>query len=372
MPGFDLATTIEELAQRIAGFSYLAAEDRIADVFRMTQLLIMDRLGRVFHASPSVVPAQLQALLVDVNRRYREAAALAHEWAGTSARQAFQAGQAVTAQLLRLQGADRLSFSMSSPSLHAVASVTDEMTRDLLSATRRTSEHVKDRVRRVVLEETRSMTATGIRGVDEAQAIADRLAQERIFGVHAKDGSFIPMDEYARTVAHIKLREAQTAGTERMLLDNGFDLVRISTHAHRPDTCSPFEGKVYSITGRTPGYPLLQRHTPYHPGCRHCETPYIETFRSQGEIDRVRAESNATGPIVVYSAEAMQAIQEQQRKRARFLRARRLLRRQDEAAVIAGSRERPSDVARYRKELDRRARARVRALDRQRAAHPRT
>lgn len=364
---FDIAQTLEELAQRLAGFSYVSAEARIADVYRMAQFLILDRLGTTLRADPATVPSQLQHLLLDVNRRYRQAALYAQKWAALEARSAFEAGGTVATKLLRMQGLPRLSISFASPSLHAIDAIAQETMGDLLAATRRTEEWVKDRVRRVVLEETRGMAATGIRGVDGAARITERLADENIFGVFDKNGSFISMDEYARTVAHIKLREAQTRGTEAMLLDNGYDLVQVSTHTHRPDSCSQYEGKVFSLTGRTPGYPRIERHTPYHPGCRHCETPYVTTFRSNAEIASDQAESNRQGPIIVYDAALLQGLQDKQRARNRFLYQRRKLSRKDTAEIIRGTLAPPKDLDAYKKDLNKRARAGVRALDRARA-----
>lgn len=355
----DLATTIEELAQAIAAVNYLTAQESLADIYRLTQFLILDEVERVVRARPDRVPEQLQALMAHTASRLRQADAAAAKWVDLHTPQAFRAGLKVSQRLLAEQG-QRVNATFTQVHRTAVEAIVRDTMGDLLRATHLMEERVKDRIRRVFAEELRGITAAGFRGGDQAQRIVERLAEEQIFGITDKRGRFIPMDHYAKVVANTKLREAHTRGTEANIRDNGGDLVRISTHLHIPDPCSAFEGKVYSLTGRTPGYPVIQRHTPFHPSCRHVELPFVETFRSEAELDKIRAESNRPDQITVYSAAQLDGLKEKRQKRERYLRARRVLRRQDEQLVASGKKAPPRNVteqAAYERSLTARANA---------------
>ena len=92
--------------------------------------------------------------------------------------------------------------------------------------------------------------------------------------------------EYARMVSHVKLRETHTKGMEGLIQEHGFDLVQISHHVHKPDICTPIEGKVYSITGNTPGWPKL----PHVHSVKHGRTPGYVVLSDSGPRTRASAD----------------------------------------------------------------------------------
>lgn len=77
------------------------------------------------------------------------------------------------------------------------------------------------------------------------------------------------------TTANVR-REAQF---ERMD-EYGMDLIQISSHADARPGCAPYQGKVYSLNGKTKGYPLLSETSYGEPdglfgcNCRHSSTVY--------------------------------------------------------------------------------------------------
>ena len=78
---------------------------------------------------------------------------------------------------------------------------------------------------------------------------------------------------YAKMVARTKIREAQTAGTINASLEYGVDFVKVSSHSHDTDICTPFQGKIYSISGKSSKYPPLGETPPFHPNCLHVLLP---------------------------------------------------------------------------------------------------
>jgi len=49
--------------------------------------------------------------------------------------------------------------------------------------------------------------------------------------------------------------------------------VQVSSHGTVCEICAQYEGKVYSISGKTLGYPILDARTPFHPNCEHSLLP---------------------------------------------------------------------------------------------------
>src|SRR5690606_31642181 len=58
----------------------------------------------------------------------------------------------------------------------------------------------------------------------------------------------------------------------------GYDLVYVNDSPEECPICRLWEGKVLSITGRTPGYPTVDQARAdglWHPNCTHGTSPYI-------------------------------------------------------------------------------------------------
>ncbi|MCW7460157.1 phage minor capsid protein [Leptospira bandrabouensis] len=84
------------------------------------------------------------------------------------------------------------------------------------------------------------------------------------------------LERYSETVARTRIREAQTAGVQRYAEESGQDLVRVSDHSTLTAECEKYEGKIYSISGKSAKYPKLEMWTPFHPNCLHVITIYID------------------------------------------------------------------------------------------------
>ena len=109
------------------------------------------------------------------------------------------------------------------------------------------------------------------------KALADRLIREgtadALTGFVARNGARIPLNVYAKTVARTTTREAVSRGTVDRLTESGQDLVSITSHPHKADACTPFDGKTFSLDGTTPGFPRLTQLPPFHPNCLHVLAP---------------------------------------------------------------------------------------------------
>lgn len=128
---------------------------------------------------------------------------------------------------------------------------------------------VEDVFRRVALEEVGTGAAAGLGRRETSSRIADRLAGEGIAAFTDRAGRRWKLDTYSRMVARTTQREAASLGVADRMGQVGLDLVRISDHDTTTPICKPYEGNVFSLTGRTRGYKKLDRPPPFHPNCEH-------------------------------------------------------------------------------------------------------
>lgn len=360
----DIHVTIEQLALRIAGLDYEREQDRLADIWRLTQLLLIDNIERLVREAPGKLPEQMWSLVAESSKRFRAAETASMDWTRLNVPSAWKAGMKQAQQQLAEQGIERgIGASMSVINKHAVGFIASDTMQDLLRASQTVQTNVRQALQRAVMDETRRAVAGGFNQQAAGKRIADSLTEQGVFAVQDKRGRNIPIDRYAEIVANVKLREAHTKGTEANLREHGFDLVQITAHIHRPDKCSPYEGKVFSLDGRTPGYPVLDLHTPFHPGCRHSETPYVIANRSDAENERIREESNRSGQITVYSKRDMDALISQQDRNQKRNRIKRALMKADEKAIAAGTMPAPKSAQWYERSLTARVTVAMKRLD---------
>jgi len=78
---------------------------------------------------------------------------------------------------------------------------------------------------------------------------------------------------YGRMVSRTRLRTIQTRAVLRACEQFENDLVQISDHGTKCPICLPYEGNVYSLSGKSTKYPYMDQYTPFHPSCMHNTSP---------------------------------------------------------------------------------------------------
>lgn len=109
--------------------------------------------------------------------------------------------------------------------------------------------------------------------------LRSRMQGDKFIRIVGKDGIArnYKIGKYIELVARTELRQAASAATEATAREYDHDLIEIPAKGGSCEECIPFEGKVYSLSGDTPGYPVLEERPPYHPRCRHYERVVSET-----------------------------------------------------------------------------------------------
>lgn len=145
-----------------------------------------------------------------------------------------------------------------------------------------------DTFRRVGLQQAARQLARELPEQAAADVMRRELMARGITGFVDRSGRRWRLQNYSRMVINTTTSEAANRGVADAVLTVGRDLVRISRpeghpgcHHHPSDPANPcraLEGKVLSLSGRTPGYPTLERIPPFHPFCAHGIGPAPEAL----------------------------------------------------------------------------------------------
>lgn len=88
--------------------------------------------------------------------------------------------------------------------------------------------------------------------VDATQEALTRFARRGITGFTDKGGREWRLDSYAEMATRTGALHSMRFGYERTLTLAGEDLVMVTSHGYTCSKCGPWEGKILSLTGRTP------------------------------------------------------------------------------------------------------------------------
>lgn len=184
----------------------------------------------------------------------------------------------------------------------SVQAIVDQMSVDLLQASAGIEKGAVGFIRRTqqTVVSERAINAklargllTGERRRDISRELVKEFTESRIL----INGRRYEADKYVDLVTRTRMTEAHSNGMLNTTINAGLDLVQVSVHSHpREDPCSPFQGKVFSISGTSPDFPPLTKRPPYHPNCRHRLVPIsAEYLEAKGQLDALKRLSNSRG-----------------------------------------------------------------------------
>lgn len=192
---------------------------------------------------------------------------------------------------------------------------------DLTTANHAVGRKVRDNLRRIGLDAVTTKVSTGQTVRETAKGIRERLAAEGLKSVQG-----MRLEAYASMVARSTSAEAGNRGRINQGTELGYDLVRMSSHASPCPICAKFEGRIYSVSGKSREYPPLYGtafrggYASIHPNCRHVFNVYIPALADERETDL--AKSNR--PFVDDRTERQRTAYLEAQAKRRQARARRL------------------------------------------------
>jgi len=171
---------------------------------------------------------------------------------------------------------------------------------------------VNDIYRELALENVRGTVVGYDTWQQTARRFREQLAERGVTGFKDRSGRMWNMRTYTEMVARTTTMEAHLQGTANRLVEQGHDLVKVSTHLGACELCQPWQGKILSITGKTEGYPTMEEAKAeglFHVNCRHAYGLYIDLDKeiedkSVYDITEVDAEDIFTPAKTISEAEA--------------------------------------------------------------------
>ncbi len=155
--------------------------------------------------------------------------------------------------------------------------------------------------------------ATDWQGKDIANAVAGKFVQI--------GGRNYDLARYSELVAQSRFSELYNRGQVNEYVEDDYQLVQVDDHNTTAEVCMPFEGTIWSITGKQIGSyrPLsqcLNGGPPFHPRCSHYLDPIeVDTVYQRKGTEVVRT-SGALYDIKAYKPnEAVEAAEERIRTR---------------------------------------------------------
>lgn len=226
---------------------------------------------------------RMKALLQQINREISFLDERARDLSKPTILSAYERGMQIAAEPIIEAGlTDSVAYGAQ---IHtrAVNVVAAQLAEDLLAANngikRNSYRYLRGTQQQLIREETISRIIG--EGLVEGQARRTvSTALEQKFREKMEDGKLLTINgrnydpaAYSRMVARTRTREATSQGTINMAIEFEIDLMKVSSHSHASDSCDEFEGKIYSISGKSSKYPRLDNAPPFHPNCKHVLLP---------------------------------------------------------------------------------------------------
>lgn len=293
-----------------------------------------------------------RSLLADVSAILQELDSAAREWASEVVPRVYNGAAETVYEAWTAAGATPPPVAAGFAQVHraAVQVLADNLYDNLHDAHLYVGRRVRDQWRRVQLETVTQKVVSGKTVREAKKELQRRVAEEGLGAFRDAKGRVWRLDSYAEMVARSVTAEATNLGTLNQLRGMGRDLVQITDHRAPCPICAPYEGRVYSISGETPGYPKLSVVPGFsagfqtlHPGCRHRATPYVAELADDPEGDKQRSNRPFTDP----RSELEKRAYERSQERNRLRRERRKLEQQ--VAVMPAGDERDALREKLRK-----------------------
>lgn len=161
----------------------------------------------------------------------------------------------------------------------AISILADNLIARLDAAVQHLGRQAQDLFRREQLRAVSVALLTGETGKQRAARFERALREQGTNAFTDKLGREWGLGAYAEMATRTVTREAVTLGTKNRLIEHGLDLVTSIASGDADDQpCSDNNRKDFSLTGATPGYPVLEDPPPYHPNCRCVIAPAAANF----------------------------------------------------------------------------------------------
>ena len=185
---------------------------------------------------------------------------------------------------------------------------------------------INDAVRQAGIDAVSQKIAQGQTVPQCKQNLMDSLVSDGIDAIKDKRGRNISLTAYTEVVARSTTREATNTAALNQLKNNGYDLVKMSSHSPTCSLCAIYQGRVYSISGKNTDYPALDtaysgEYANIHPNCAHVLEFYSPEYADDPEGDKEF--SNRPFELTEKDKKMLEKYNKQQTEKAQIRRDRK-------------------------------------------------
>ena len=259
--------------------------NRLVKFYEQAELEILDRLNRaLLRGNKTEYLAQMKKNIEAILQQLREGN---RTWCSEAIPRVYSQGLYSADAMLKDIGATvKAGFgAIHQQAAQVLAENTFQRLEDVAQVIGR---QVNDIYRELALENVRGAVVGYDTWKQTARRFREQLAERGVTGFKDRSGRMWNMRTYAEMVARTTTMEAHLQGTANRLVEQGHDLVKVSTHRGACELCQPWQGKILSITGKTKGYPTLEEAKAeglFHVNCRHAYGLYIDLDKEIEELE---------------------------------------------------------------------------------------
>lgn len=255
----------EEQAKRLISLYRHAESDIVSRLQRM-----IDKYGTDAGKKPSVRLLRQQYKVI--RRELKRLDAAGRREAATMVGKTYNGGFAVARRQLKDAGiVSGLSAEMSGVHKKALAVYSEQVQSRLSDLVTSAGRTVGDIYRQLQLNTTMAGAVAGTQTLRHVQDKMACLAEKGgLISFVDSAGRNWNMGSYVEMLSRTTLMQVHNAATWNEFAAHGEDLIQISYHTPTCALCAPWNGKVLSLTGKTPGYPTLAEAEGaglFHPNC---------------------------------------------------------------------------------------------------------
>lgn len=270
--------------------------EMLKETYQRATLDILVKTREMVNAGRST--AHAQAALREINSILIELNGFSDDWIAQTIPAAYREGWDEAFKLyadVKGIGGEVTYASFAKINKQAVEVVAYNLRDGLQGAHQMVGRQAMDAFRRTGLEMTQSRLIQGESYRQSAARMKEKLIQQGIHAFKDSANKTWTLDSYCTMVARTTTREAVTFGTMNRAMAGGHDLIMISEHHPTCELCAPLQGKVFSLTGQTPGYPVYDQNLiPRHVNCRHNIRVYIPKFDTEAESRKAFSNTSLT------------------------------------------------------------------------------
>lgn len=216
-------------------------------------------------------------VLARISRELEDLGVAVDKWAKREIPQYYLDGANLAQQDLRALGVDiSKSKNFAVVNTEALKALTDEVALAFANSITAIYRNSSQLLSTAIKQQLNFTIAQGKLTGEARKTISNNIKQviqdNGITALTDKAGKNWTFDNYARMLARTKATEARNQGLANRMLTSGYDLVQVSNHGTNHPACAKWEGKILSLTGKTPGYPTLYEAAAaglFHPNCEH-------------------------------------------------------------------------------------------------------